>query len=175
MQRMIAYGDSNTFGYDPHAYLGGRYDADHRWVDLLEKKLCCEIVNRGLNGRMIPHTERDLDDAVETIRVNLPADRILVLLGTNDVWCMSQPDYAVVEERMDVFLARLCAEFPKEEILIAEPPMVPCGLYVDIARKHNVQRIDFSKWNLQIAFDGGHYEPEAHVTIAERLAEILTE
>lgn len=29
------FGDSNTCGYDPRGYFGGRYDADSRWVDIL--------------------------------------------------------------------------------------------------------------------------------------------
>ena len=32
---VICFGDSNTYGYDPHGYFGGRYDADSRWVDIL--------------------------------------------------------------------------------------------------------------------------------------------
>ena len=30
---VICFGDSNTYGYDPRSYLGGRYDPDSRWVD----------------------------------------------------------------------------------------------------------------------------------------------
>ena len=32
---VICFGDSNTYGYDPRSYLGGRYDTDSRWVDIL--------------------------------------------------------------------------------------------------------------------------------------------
>ena len=32
---VICFGDSNTYGYDPRSYLGGRYDPDSRWVDIL--------------------------------------------------------------------------------------------------------------------------------------------
>lgn len=32
---VICFGDSNTYGYDPRSYFGGRYDADSRWVDIL--------------------------------------------------------------------------------------------------------------------------------------------
>ena len=31
---VICFGDSNTYGYDPRSYLGGRYAADSRWVDI---------------------------------------------------------------------------------------------------------------------------------------------
>ena len=32
---VICFGDSNTYGYDPRGYFGGRYNADCRWVDIL--------------------------------------------------------------------------------------------------------------------------------------------
>ena len=30
---IICFGDSNTYGYDPRGYFGGRYGADCRWVE----------------------------------------------------------------------------------------------------------------------------------------------
>ena len=33
--RILCYGDSNTYGYDPRSYLGGRYPASVRWTALL--------------------------------------------------------------------------------------------------------------------------------------------
>ena len=35
LMNIICFGDSNTYGYDPRGYFGGRYDADSRWVDIL--------------------------------------------------------------------------------------------------------------------------------------------
>ena len=35
---VICFGNSNTYGYDPCSYLGRRYDADSRWVDILAEK-----------------------------------------------------------------------------------------------------------------------------------------
>ena len=39
--KMLCFGDSNTYGYDPRSYFGGQYPAQHRWVDLLAQKLNC--------------------------------------------------------------------------------------------------------------------------------------
>ena len=33
--RVCCFGDSNTYGYDPRSFLGGRYAAENRWVDIL--------------------------------------------------------------------------------------------------------------------------------------------
>ena len=52
--KVICFGDSNTYGYDPRSYLGGRYDADSRWVDILAAQTGWTISNIGQNGREIP-------------------------------------------------------------------------------------------------------------------------
>ena len=36
--KVVCFGDSNTYGYDPRSWLGGRYPAESRWVDLLGPK-----------------------------------------------------------------------------------------------------------------------------------------
>ncbi len=43
--RILCFGDSNTYGYDPRGYFGGRYDAGDRWVDLLAEKLNIPLVD----------------------------------------------------------------------------------------------------------------------------------
>lgn len=49
----ICFGDSNTYGYDPRSWLGGRYDADICWVNILAAKTGWTIRNMGENGREI--------------------------------------------------------------------------------------------------------------------------
>ena len=52
--RILCFGDSNTYGYDPRSYFGGRYGPEERWVDLLSGLCGAECVNLGSNGRSIP-------------------------------------------------------------------------------------------------------------------------
>ena len=52
--KVICFGDSNTYGHDPRSWLGGRYDADSRWVDLLAAGTGWTVRNLGQNGREIP-------------------------------------------------------------------------------------------------------------------------
>ena len=52
--KVICYGDSNTYGYDPRSYLGDRYTPKNRWVDIVADKTGWQVENRGLNGRRIP-------------------------------------------------------------------------------------------------------------------------
>ncbi len=51
---VICFGDSNTYGYNPRGYFGGRYDADSRWVDILAAETDWTVYNMGQNGREIP-------------------------------------------------------------------------------------------------------------------------
>ena len=61
--KIICYGDSNTYGYDPNGGPALRHPADGRWVDLLAKSLhagesgslLSGVFNAGQNGREIPH------------------------------------------------------------------------------------------------------------------------
>ena len=44
---VICFGDSNTYGYDPRGYFGGRYDGDNRWVDILAAETGWTVYNMG--------------------------------------------------------------------------------------------------------------------------------
>ena len=37
-RRLLCYGDSNTYGYDPRSYLGGWYLESIRWTALLDRR-----------------------------------------------------------------------------------------------------------------------------------------
>ena len=73
---VICFGDSNTYGYDPRAYFGGRYDTDCRWVDILAAETGWTVCNMGQNGREIPSSAPSF--LADT-------DLLIVMLGTNDL------------------------------------------------------------------------------------------
>ena len=89
---VICFGDSNTYGYDPRSYLGGRYAADSRWVDILAEETGWTVRNLGENGREIPTSVPDF-----------PADTdlLIIMLGTNDLLQGRSPEQAV--KRLDRF------------------------------------------------------------------------
>ena len=95
MHRMnvICFGDSNTYGYDPRGYFGGRYEADNRWVDILAAETGWTISNMGQNGREIP-------SAAPTFPAD--TDLLIVMLGTNDLLQGRSPEQAA--ERLERFL-----------------------------------------------------------------------
>ena len=65
--RLLCFGDSNTYGYDPRSYFGSRYDAANRWVDLLAAKTGWELLNAGQNGREIPRRAHELQQVQQLL------------------------------------------------------------------------------------------------------------
>ena len=114
--KVICFGDSNTYGFDPRSYLGGRYDKDSRWVDILAAKTGWTVCNQGENGQGVP-----------VVPLSLPADTdlLLVMIGSNDLLQGWRPE--AVADRLDGFLTSL--PLPREKLLlIAPPPHCPRGV-----------------------------------------------
>lgn len=180
--RILCFGDSNTYGYDPRGYLGDRYGAQDRWVDLLAKQTGHEIVNGGANGRDIPH----FSNISNLLAPYGSVDMLLIMLGTNDLLqgCTAKE----AAERMACFLQTVipCC---KRILLIAPPPMKrgawvstdelvaeSCHLseeYWALAARMGIPFADARQWNIELAFDGVHFTEEGHHAFANRLKDFL--
>ena len=172
---VLCFGDSNTYGYDPRSWLGGRYPADNRWVDLLARKTGREVVNLGENGRCIP---------LRPVTLPADADLVIVMLGTNDLLQGCTPEKTA--DRMNHFLQGLPLA-PERILLIAPPPMVPgewvtdpsliqssrllAGYYRELAGQLGVRFADAGDWNVSLAYDGVHFTGQGHRAFAEKLAQ----
>ena len=174
---VICFGDSNTYGYDPRSYLGGRYDVDSRWVDILAEKTGWTVRNLGENGREIP-----------TVAPSFPADTdlLIVMLGTNDLLQGRSPDQAA--ESLNRFLS--CISLDRSNILvIAQPPVkrgawVPDQQLIDdshtfarlcqtLAEQLGIRFADAGKWDVPLAYDGVHFTEQGHKAFAAGLLEEL--
>lgn len=165
---MICFGDSNTYGYDPRSFLGDRYPAEDRWVDILAKKLGWEAVNAGMNGREIPRRAVKFESA----------DLLLILLGTNDLLQGNSP--AEVRNRMKSFLESL--DFDKTKIILITPPPLKLGAWVpDQALVDASKSLNFNDlgvrcvgpWELPMTFDGVHMTEEGHAMLAKYLYQVI--
>ena len=114
--RILCFGDSNTYGYDPRGFFGDRYGAEDRWVDLLAKQTGHEIINAGANGREIPRNPY----ALRLLTEHAPVDIFLVMLGTNDLLQGTSAKEAAA--RMEAFLNPILPHC-KQFLLVAPPPM----------------------------------------------------
>lgn len=175
--KVICFGDSNTYGYDPRGWLGDRYDEKTRWVGVLAQKTGWKIVNRGQNGREIPGAPVPIPGDV---------DLFIVMLGTNDLLQGHRPE--AVSKKMELFLLRL--ELIREKILlVAPPPMKPgewvptqeladdsvalAGCYRMLSQRLGVRFVDAGQWEIPLVYDGVHFTEEGHRAFAEGLYRYL--
>lgn len=175
--KVICFGDSNTFGYDPRSWFGGRYDADNRWVDLVSAKTGWEVCNMGQNGREIP-----------AIAPDFPADTdlLILMLGTNDLLQGCNPENTA--DRLEHFLSGLTLK-PHQILLIAPPPLV-LGEWVPnqklvnaskafaqycriLAERRGIRFADAGDWNIPLSYDGVHFTEQGHRAFATGLLEVL--
>ena len=180
--KILCFGDSNTYGYDPRSYFGGQYPAQHRWVDLLAQKLNCKAVNAGENGREIPRREGELQRFDLMLSNQKPLDLLIVMLGGNDL--LQGNSVEAVAQRMEAFLARIPLE--KSKIVLIGPPRMRPGAWIaddrlledcvrlnsaydSVAEKLGVRFVDATNWDIEVTFDGVHYSEKGHQTFAEQL------
>ncbi len=191
-KKVLIYGDSNTYGYDRREFSGGRYPKEFRWTTILQDRLKSthEFIVDGMNGRPLPAVSGSHMHLKRLFAEHAPLDLFAVMLGTNDILLTTSPDARIALERMDHFLSWLKEEAQLSSILVIAPVYIGSGqdryyaLYHEqsilmnqgfekLARKHQVQYADASKWDVQLAFDQVHFSPEGCRTFAEHMIPLL--
>ena len=203
MRRILFYGDSNTYGYDPVGYFGGRYDENTRWVDVLAKDVCAEweVFSDGQNGRQIPRHTADYGFVARAINSHAPLSVFAVMLGSNDLFSMIPHETESNAERVAVRMEHFLTEVEKmpavvsdntKILLIAPPKMLftedfffggmpeeedgvaeLSRAYQRIAGAHGYFFADAAVWDLTLSHDGVHLAAKGHLTLAEKMAGVL--
>ena len=182
--KLLCYGDSNTYGYDPRGPIPGRYDADDRWCDLLAKQTGWTVINGGENGRIVPEPAWNYTDLKRMMREDGPFDAICIMLGTNDVLISSRMDVTPIVRHMEALLDFLKTNWPETKLVIVTPPPfdIPelpeanakletlIGLYHELVDRRELGFIDNHSWNIPLAFDGAHFSKQGHHVFAEHIA-----
>lgn len=98
MKTILCYGDSNTWGYNPHN--GSRYDHKTRWPMLMKRLLnqgaseddpLFWVIEEGQNGRTacredpVEGDRNGLRQIIPILESHKPLDMVAVMLGTNDL------------------------------------------------------------------------------------------
>jgi lysophospholipase L1-like esterase len=142
MKSILCYGDSITWGYNPHD--GSRYSFGERWPGILQQELSgrARIVEEGLNGRTVAtddpaHPNRNgLAMLPPLLESHAPLDIVIIMLGTND----SAPYYRLTSGQIAINCTRLITAVrsglagpdggaPKI-VLIAPPPFGSLNPYL---------------------------------------------
>ena len=174
---VICFGDSNTYGYDPRSWLGGRYDPDSRWVDILAAKTGWSVHNMGVNGRGIPLSSSGFSE---------DTDLLILLLGVNDL--LQGRSSEETADRLESFLAGLSLD--QSKILLIAPPPLTLGEWVPdrgligaseafarhcrrLAGQLGIRFADAGEWNVALSYDGVHFTEQGHQAFAAGLLRTL--
>ena len=200
MAVIVAYGDSNTWGYDPAS--GERFGAQVRWTGVIARQLGAPhtIIEEGLNGRTTV-----LDDPFEPHRNGLtylapcllshaPLDLLVIALGCNDLkqrFGLSAGDIALGAERL-LLTAKASNSGPTgkppEIILVAPPPLAALtgfaemfqegtekakllgARYSALATMHGVGFVDAGGHIHCSPLDGIHFDSDQHALLGLAMA-----
>jgi len=183
MKRLLCIGDSNTYGYDPRSLIGGRFPESVRWTGRL-KASGYDVLNYGQNGACIPNRS---DLVIDLIKRNLPLDRVVIMLGSNDLLeGRSAEETAVRMEQLlwnlhlgtDVHILLVCpppmkrGEWVETDQLVSESKQLG-SLYRKAAQLRDTQFADAADWNIDLLFDGVHFSEEGHRAFAQGITAVL--
>lgn len=134
--RILCYGDSNTWGYNP----ANRQRFLYRWSKVLAKLLPeAEIIEEGLNSRTLNHDdpERYGRNGEKTLAIILesqqPLDLVIMMLGSNDLKAIYKPSESQIKAGLRANLQllcdpHLCDRYPLPQVIVVAPCPLAAGI-----------------------------------------------
>ena len=127
MKQIIAFGDSNTWGFDPARF--DRYPEEVRWTSLLQNSLGNDalILEEGLNGRTTAFDDPEcagrngLASLPAILEANQPLDAAVIMLGTNDCKSVFHATSEQITAGMEKCLTKILDDVSAENILLISP------------------------------------------------------
>jgi lysophospholipase L1-like esterase len=200
MKRILCYGDSNTWGYDPVSL--DRFDEHTRWTRVLGRSLGngYEVIEEGLNGRTtvwddpIEGYKSGKEYLIPCLESHKPLDLVAILLGTNDLkmrFSLSAFDAAegarVLVGIVQKSLAGVAGRSP-QALLLAPPPTTRLNEYAEMFKGAEEKSKKFSYYYGRVAqemgcafldtgtviasspLDGIHFEAGEHRKLGQAVA-----
>lgn len=205
MARILCYGDSNTWGYNPET--GGRYERVERWTGILAEKLGeeYEVIEEGLNGRTtvwddpIEGYKNGKEYLIPCLETHKPLDLVIIMLGSNDLkkrFSLSPYDIAAgVGVLVDIVLKSCCGpgENAPAVLLMSPPPFARLTEFAEmfegarekskklsahyrrVAREKGCKFFNTSKVITSSDIDGVHLERSEHQKLGQAVASLVRE
>lgn len=200
MKRILCYGDSNTWGYNPVTL--DRFDQNTRWTRVLGKTLGndYEIIEEGLNGRTtvwedpIEGYKNGQTYLIPCLETHRPLDLVILMLGTNDLkkrFGLSAFDIAEGVRVLVIIIQRsnsgLKGHAP-QLLLMSPPPTAALTGYAEmfegageksekfsqyygrVAQEVGCAFLDTSKIVVSSPLDGIHFEGGEHQKLGQAAA-----
>lgn len=200
MKKILCFGDSNTYGYNPHS--GNRYDKNTRWTGVLQKLAGSdyEIIEAGGNNRT---AFSDNPNGIQfTGYILLPQylkenyETIILAIGINDLQKFYNPSIKEFEKSIRYFVSITVEQAPESKLIMLSPSHIEenilnsnfrflfdktsiekskkiTAIYEKIAGEYNCKLLDLNKIVKTSKIDGLHYEPEEHKKIAESVIKLI--
>lgn len=200
MRRILCFGDSNTWGYDPAT--AERFDEQTRWTGVLQAALGNEytVIEEGLNGRTtvwndpIEGYKNGHDYLVPCLETHRPLDLVVLMLGTNDLkrrFSLSAYDIAqgIAVLLRGVSYSRAGRDGqPPRVLLMAPPPVAKLENFAEmfegseakslllgrhyraVATEYHAAFLDTAGIIRSSDIDGIHLEPSEHAKLGRAVA-----
>lgn len=194
---IVAYGDSNTYGYSPN---GLRYS--NRYSVVLDKLLGenYQVFEEGVVGRTtIYDDERPGKKGIDSVNNELSKynkiDLLIIMLGTNDYKSKNARSIYDLEYGINTFLKKLKEIDSISKILLISPILLnehiedldkdfnhssyllsklASSVYRSIATKNNLLFMDAKKYAYP-GEDGEHFTQDSHIKFGSALAKFIKE
>ncbi len=195
-RKILFYGDSNTYGYDPRGFFGGRYPEKEIWTSLVADSLGEDwtVINEGENGRRVPDEAGGYKLVQVFLRELSKDDVFAVMLGSNDLLITTSPDAQIPIQRMDRFLNWLTDREGLPHVLVLAPQHIGTADHPDpffrrfyeesvkmnegfgrLAGQYGFAFADTAKWKAEVAYDEIHFSKAGHRTFAENMIRLIRE
>ncbi len=201
MKRILCFGDSNTFGYDPSN--GFRFPKEIRWTGVLQE-LCgntFEIIEGGCNNRTCfrdnPEGEKFTGYKALPKLLETNPDIAILAIGTNDLQRIYRTSEQEIKFGIENLIEIAKKQSPNTEIiLVATPPIgqevLLSGIFAFLFDKSSIEKsqqlgkiyqqvseqygckfLDLAPYITPSKIDGLHFDKEGHKKVAELLFQII--
>ena len=201
MKNILAFGDSNTWGYNPKNR--GRFPWGVRWTSILQQALPdFRIIEEGLCGRTTVFEDnlrkgrRGIDYISVISETNFPLDYAIIMLGTNDCKTIYNASAEIIGKGIELCLDELEKHINAQNILLISPillgenvaekdpefdknsVLISKGLkavYKRIAQNRGINFLAASDFATPSDADYEHLDENGHALLARAVIEKLRE
>lgn len=200
MKKILAFGDSNTWGLVPGSSPKERYPSSVRWTGLLgQVRSDIDIYEEGLCGRttFFDDPYRPGLNGLSYLRSFLsfhgPFDGAVIMLGTNDCKPLYGASSSLIGQGLSLCLSELEKYIPSSSILVVSPIFLGSDVwreekdpdfsrasvslsqslkyeYSSVASSHGASFVAASDYVAADPSDDEHLSPEGHRKLARVLA-----